>query len=649
MSQSNFKHLTTGQFMDFLKTNIHSLVSIKKNADDKYYGDSLEDTGLHDWQYDILCKYIDENLGTEDITEELTVESKDNKVKLPFYLGSMDKIKPDDTDKLSRWINKNNKTNKLIIEEKLDGVSCLVTIKNKKIKMYKKSRNGIDGTDISKLSKYFDIPTTSDINVRGELIIKKNIFTEKYADKYANPRNMVSGITSVKHTMDALTEKILQDIDFVAYEIIGKTIGGTEKSPSQNLEKLQTLGFTTVKTDYLDISNLTMENLSEKLLALHDKSLYEIDGIIIQPDSTYVRNTDDNPSYAFAFKMLHGDSSVANTTVKRVNWNVSKHGVLKPQIEIEPVNLSGVTITFTTGFDAKFIRDNKIGEGAVIRITRSGDVIPHILAVLKKADQPSFPQVEYYWNDAGTNIYATDKESDEGKIVFLFNFFKVIETKNIGKATIEKLYKNGLTSLPLILSSPKDKFSILGGKLGEKIYNNIHERITDKELTVVNLLCAYCAFGEGIGDKKIELLVKNIPDIFTGKISEKELSSKIITIAGFSDLTANKIIKNIPRAISFLEMIKEYTGVDYINPKLIHKNTPVDTPIETVQTNEYTNQIVVFSGFRDNDLKKYIEKSGGKVNDTITKSTTLLLTKGSNETSKVSKAKSMNILIKHID
>ena len=55
--------------------------------------------------------------------------------------------------------------------------------------------------------------------------------------------------------------------------------------------------------------------------------------------------------------------NVVEVTVVGVDWNVSKWGQLKPRVEIQPVKLQGVTITFTTGFNAKFIVDNSIGPG----------------------------------------------------------------------------------------------------------------------------------------------------------------------------------------------------------------------------------------------------------------------------------------------
>ena len=91
--------------------------------------------------------------------------------------------------------------------------------------------------------------------------------------------------------------------------------------------------------------------------------------------------------------------NLRETEVEKVVWNISKWGQIKPRIKIKQVKLGGTKIDYVTGFNAKYIDDNKIGPGAIIKITRSGDVIPHIVEVVKKADQAQMPDISYEWNN----------------------------------------------------------------------------------------------------------------------------------------------------------------------------------------------------------------------------------------------------------
>ena len=98
----------------------------------------------------------------------------------------------------------------------------------------------------------------------------------------------------------------------------------------------------------------------------------------------YPERKNKNPDHAFAFKMVLSDQ-VAEAKVVHIEWNPSKDGYLKPRVQIEPVELGGVTITYATGKNASFIEKNKIGIGAIIELVRSGDVIPDIKKVVVPA------------------------------------------------------------------------------------------------------------------------------------------------------------------------------------------------------------------------------------------------------------------------
>ena len=158
---------------------------------------------------------------------------------------------------------------------------------------------------------------------------------------------------------------------------------------------------------YIEKDTVTNNVLSELLIEWRDLYDYEIDGVICSNDESYPRKS-GNPEHAFAFKMVLGDQ-VAEAKVVDVIWTPSKDGYLKPRVQIEPITLGGVKIEFATGFNAKFIEDNRIGVGAIVRLVRSGDVIPHILAVVVPASQAQMPNVSYEWNDTRVDVILKDK------------------------------------------------------------------------------------------------------------------------------------------------------------------------------------------------------------------------------------------------
>ena len=629
------------------------LHNIKLYADDIYYNTGLS-SGLEDWQYDIIKETLIKRDPNYIVPNGVRIRQHENRVQLPYWLGSMNKISAQSAilyyykdieeqvrkdlgnntqqntitecmkemwkqlpesekdnyrnkaiiefeNELDIW-NTKNRSSEYIIEDKLDGVSCLMVMTNGKIKLYTRG-NGEVGADISYLAQYFKtIPKgiRETLNVRGELIMKEDVFKKKYNKDYANPRNMVAGRIGAK-----TIRKGLKDIDFIAYEIVNT---GEMIKPSEQLEYLESLGFTTVRRKIVD--NFTLESLMESLVLFKDTTPYEIDGIIVQSNTSYERNITGNPDYAFAFKMRMGEN-VVEVPVKNVYWNVSKWGKLKPRVEIHPVNLQGVTITFATGFNAKFIFDNSIGIGSIIKVTRSGDVIPYIVEVVRKAPHPEMPDIPYTWSESRVDIF-TEEHKDEMRIKIIANFFTSLGIKQVGEQRVAKIYSAGYDSiLKIIAASKQDLLEVhnFGPRMAEIVYNNIHEGLNNLSFPLV--LGASGVFGIGLGSKKITSLFDNFPDILDvyKTMSKTELLERILQIEGYSDKTAQKIIDNIDQADNFIQAIKSFA-----------------TFKEKIVVGEnMKNMKVVFTGFRDKNLEKNVISRGGKIITNVSRNTSVLV------------------------
>lgn len=604
---------------EFKKKDITYLKEIKKYLDDKYHN-SGNLTELNDYQYDILSELIS-NL---DISYIPSVGAKirdgDNKVELEVHLASLDKIKADDTNALKNWINK-NKTDEYIIENKLDGVSCLYIYKNGNVNLYTRG-DGIIGSNITHLLKFIkNIPKIKDnIKIRGELIIKKEIFQKKYSDKIANPRNMISGIVNAKTLKDGL-----DDIDFIAYEIISDD--EFQNNPSEQIKILKNLGFQTVSHQIINLENLNVENLTTTLIENKTLSEYEIDGIVIQSEQKYKRNISGNPKYAFAFKV----NSFVEAEVIEVLWNISKYKLLKPRIKIKPINLNGVNINYASGSNAKNIVENFIGKGSIVKITRSGDVIPFIFEVIKPAIEPDMPKIPYKWNENKVDIIVVDDEDNISEIKMISSFFSNMGIKNISDSTVEKIYNSGYKTLKSIFDAKKEDFEKIDGfqkTLAQKIYDNIHNGLknTKKEI----LLGSASILGEGIGKRKIKSLFDGFPDILDTDIDKKDMIKKIINIEGFSDKTAEKIVYNIDNAKKFLKDIEKYVSYE----------------IDIVESTKLNGKNILFSGYRSKDLEKEIIKNGGNIVQTVNKNLSILIVKDlDSNSSKVENAKKFGVEI----
>jgi len=600
--------------------DLYILHEMKIYADDIYYNTG-KSSGLDDWQYDMLNDTLKHRDPDFIVPIGAKIRKHENRVELPFWLGSMDKFKPDDVREIATWLVA-NKASEYIIEDKLDGVSCLMVMTNGKIKLYTRG-NGIVGADISYLAQYFKtIPKnlTETINVRGELIMEEEVFEKKYAKDYANPRNMVAGRIGAKTIREGL-----RDIKFVGYEIVGD---GMMDSSSEQLDRLDDLGFTTVRREI--VKSFTVDSLMETLVRFKETSPFEIDGIIVQPNAPYERNVAANPEYAFAFKMRLSGNLVESEVVG-VDWNVSKWGQLKPRVEIKPVQLGGVTITWATGFNAKFIVEESIGPGAVIEVTRSGDVIPYIVKVVKKASEPEMPEIPYKWNETGVDIY-TEEFGDEMCIKLIASFFSKLGILHVGEKNVGKIYKAGYdTLLKIIAASKQDLMEVsgFGSLMAERTYNNIHGGLRD--LLLPTVLGASGVFGFGLGRKKITTLLDEFPDILDvhKTLTSQQLLQRVLQIEGFSVKSAQKIVDNVDWADKFIRAMKHFATFKE----------------KVIAGANMKGMKVVFTGFRDKKLEEDVVARGGKITTSVSRNTSVLVvtTRAGKPSGKMKKALELGV------
>lgn len=582
---------------------------------------------ISDNQYDILEDFIKQKYPKNQVIGKIGAPVEKNKVKLPYEMASMDKIKPD-TKALPSW--KAKYSGPYVLSCKLDGVSGLYTTENNQSALYTRG-DGKVGQNISHFIPYLDLPKKKDIVVRGEFIMQKQIFTSKYADKFANARNLIAG------TVNRLTvNDTINDMHFVAYEVIKPEI-----KPSEQMQLLNEMGFITVKNETRQtISN---EDLSKLLVDWRSNYDYEIDGVIVTNDKIYSRKT-GNPDHSFAFKMALSDQ-MAEAKVLDVEWNASKDGYLKPKIRIEPVKLGGVTIERATGFNAAFIESNKIGVGALIEIIRSGDVIPYIRSVITPAEQPQMPSVNYIWNDTHVDILLENKNTNENvRNKNIAGFFKGLDIEGLGDKNVVKIVDAGYDSVSKILKMTKDQLLTIDGfkeKMAQKLYNNIQDTIYGnsnkniQEASLAKIMAVSNMFGRGFSDKKIELILSEYPDILTSNESEVTKIDKLTDIKGMASKTAEAFVKQIPEFLGFLQECN-------LEGKLnISKNVA-----QVDSSHELYDKSVVMSGTRDKDIESGLKKVGAKLATSVTSKTFAVITPDpESDTGKVANAKKLNIPI----
>lgn len=597
----------------FLETlNETSLVNMTRYANDTYYNTS--NSLLSDNEYDILKEYIEEKYPTNKLLQEIgaPINSK-HKVKLPYEMASMDKIKPD-TDALVNWCKKYN--GPYIISSKLDGVSGMYVCDQKgNHKLYTRG-NGKIGQDISHFIPTMNLPhLPKGIAVRGEFIISKDIFKHKYAEHFANARNLVSGIINSK-TLDNKAK----DMVFITYEVINPIL-----KPSKQMQILKQLGHHVVMNKM--VKTITNEYLSKLLLQLRKTSEYEIDGIIVYNDEIYPRKS-GNPEHAFAFKMVMSDQ-VAEAKVVDVLWEASKDGYLKPRVRIEPIQLGGVRIEYATGFNGKFIEENKIGIGAIIVMVRSGDVIPYIKSVSVPAEMGKMPNVSYIWNKTHVDIMLENPtENNTVQEKNAAAFFTQLQIDGLAKGNIKKLFTAGFNSVPKILKMKITDFESIDGfkqKMSEKIFNSIHEKINAASLQ--DIVIASGKLGRGLGDKKIRLVFDTYSDIITSNNTDEEKEELLQKITGIGKENAREFVKHIPDLITFLNECGLQCKVCSLQYQLEQSRVKENSQKNTNKNHPLYDKMIVMTKVRDKEIIEFIETINAHLENNMKKGVSVLIVK----------------------
>ena len=529
-------------------------------------------------------------------------------IALPYTMPSLEKIKPGQ-DSLQRFVAR---APAYVLSEKLDGLSAMWSSNTGALYL---RGDGRVGTQITQFAKHIQglIYTPSPCVVRGELIIPRGTTSG------VGLRAIVNGLLHQK-TVDP--EKVSQ-IHFVAYEVISPA-GLTRKD---QFEWLTTNGFEVPWWSCATI--LTEEACSNHFQERRVASLYETDGIVVGIDQACARDTTSTsaPKDCMAFKMVVADQS-AITTVRAVLWAVSAQGYLIPRLQFDPIQINGATIEFCTGHNARIIMEQRLGPGAMIRIRRSGDVIPTLDTVLLPAT-PSLPEDtdSWAWTDGPnpTHICATMKTTEQTTSQLL-HFAKTLEIPGLGPANCKALVEKGINSpATLWQASEQTLCSLLGPTSGKTLHQTLRKVLVAPPLSELKLLLASSKLPRGIGEAKLKSLIQT----YYNPTSWADIATPP---SGWTTTTFQEFQQSL---VGYEAWRRQETF--WIPYPIVGATTEA-----TATTVSPTKGRICFTGFRNKDLEERAKLRGYEIVSGVTANLTMLITATEDSVSeKVKKAKAM--------
>lgn len=563
------------------------------------------------------------------------IGNKREEVILPVFMPSLQKIKPE-TKAFDKYVE--DYDGPFCLTDKLDGISLeVIYFGGVPIEAYTRG-DGTKGKDVSRHIPNFKIPkkisTKKRLVARSEAIVKESTFKRKFSKehggKYTAERNAVGGF--INNTK--ADSKDLQSVDVIFYEILEGT--NANKKLSVQLAYLTKLGFNVVKNKL--VKRIDSEILRAYYSRRIEKSKYQIDGIVVANDTPYER-TASLPKHAKAFKE-NNESDMQEVKVTKVQWEMSKGNKWIPRVFYPMTNLDGVQNNKATGHNAFFIMNGfrlkdkdkgmpirPLGPGAIVKIVRSGKVIPHIVEVIKasKGRTPQMPESDYVMK--GADAYFTGKH-DAAHAKQMTHFFVTVGIDGLKLTSINKLIDNGYDTIKKVIDAKQvDLANIEGiGAMKSKQWTRQIQMKLGK-VDIPTLADASTLF-EGFSNSRLTELFNQFPDVKAIKTMKRaELRGIVSGVKGFKKL-ADVFVAAMPE---FRKFIKR-NGLEL---KMIKK--------VKAKGSKFKDMKITFTGGRDKPLEELIVAQGGTIQN-MKNNTSILVIKDSNFTSnKIDKANDKNI------
>jgi DNA ligase (NAD+) len=525
---------------------------------------------------------------------------KDVKHERPML--SLDKCYDDDT--LLKWAGPIK--GGYLMTPKIDGLACSIRYDdNGKLKVAATRGDGKTGDDITaNIRGVKDIPQqlkgAKGVEVRGEVYMQLSRFNAKYKGDKANPRNLAAGAIKTKDPK----ESAAYGLSFFAYDLLGSSA----KSESDKMEKLEALGFPVLPSKRFD-KGAELPDAFKKFIDVVKKLDTETDGVVIKADLLVEQDklgfTAHHPKYAIAYK-FQGES--AQTTVKEIEWSIARTGSVSPIAIIEPIYVSGVTVTRVSLHNAGYAKKLGIGVGSKVEVVRRGGVIPHVERVLTPPTKPlKFPTK---WGVQGGEtgihldgdfLYLDEPErSPEVVVDQVKHYADIVDAKGFGEKVLMQLFEAGM------VKNAADLYKLTVAKLttldrmGTKSAQNLVDVIESKRNLTLPVFLEALGL-ERVGATVADKLATNFGSI--DKLRKATTAGDLAGIDGIGPEIAEAIVAGLKESKGVIDaLLKEV--------KIVEAAKPSDT------SNPLFEKSVVFTGgmaiMDRKTAQKRVQAVGGK-------------------------------------
>lgn len=633
-------------------TRMKELISILNKASELYYQKNT--IMMTDYEYDHLYDELVEleketNMtlsNSPTINVEPEISSSLKQVEHPSPMLSLAKTKK--VSELENFLGDKEG----LLSWKLDGLTIVLTYEDGKLISGVTRGTGIIGELVTENVKQFKnvpltIPYKGRLVLRGEAIIKYSDFNrmnEELGDgssQYKNPRNLCSG--SVRQLDSSITAK--RCVNCIIFALIESSTK-ISNLKSECFDWLKNQGF-----EVVEHYKVTKNTVKEQVLMFKEKvKEYDIpsDGLVITYDDIAYGNslgtTAKFPKHSLAFKWK--DETVA-TTLRKVDWLVSRTGLINPVAVFDPVELEGTIVSRASVHNVSILEGLKLGIGDTIMVYKANMIIPQIASNSTQSGNLEIPDRCPVCGSKASIISNSDvkylycmNDFCKAKLIKRLSLFVSRNAMNIdgisdmilNKLITEKIVNNYKDLYHL--DRYKDKIIAFDG-FGEKSYSNMVNSIEkSRHVKLANFI--YALGIPDIGFSRAKLICNHFNNDFNkiSNLTYEELSN----IPGVGDVIAKEWIDTFSNP-DFIEELKELKEEIDIPKASTNSNKDLDglTFVITGSLNKFTNR---------DTMIEFIEEHGGKVVTSISSKVNYLINNDITSTStKNNKAKELGINI----
>lgn len=547
------------------------------------------------------------------------------------------------------------------VEPKFDGASISLLYENDQFVRGATRGDGVEGEEITTnckqirsipLSARFSAFGIQQIEIRGEVLMNKHNFRQyneqmlaQNLPPLANPRNAASGALRIKDSREVGKRKLEAFLYHISYVIPAGTqpLPALMQTHAGTLKLLWDLGFRSPENEKKICNNIDeVIQYCASFEESRDLLPYEIDGMVIKVNDLALQEklgmTTHHPRWAIAYKFK---ARQATSTLRAVEFQVGRTGSITPVAKIEPVPLSGVTVSSVSLHNEDFIRERDIMIGDQLLVERAGDVIPYIVKALTEVrtgketpivfpthcpvcgDPLVRPQDEAVWRCTNINCEAQVVER-----IIHYTSKDAMDLRGLGEANIRKFHDLGfLPDIPGIYHIPFDELRNLEG-FGEKSITNLREAIEKSK------------------NQPLHRLIYALGIRYVGETTAKTLANAVSHLLQFRELNLEQLMNledvGIKVADSIFQFFRNNDNIEMLKKLEAAGVTLHNHKKQAAADGTLSGKTFLFTGtlnkLKRSEAEALVESNGGKLLSGVSSKLDYLVV-GEDAGSKLEKAK----------